>query len=326
MKKALIYTTEDILESDLKEVEELLPTKFTIKETDLEPSSFWNPYFKYFEISWNWFRANLPSLGNDIVCYHTSQTQLREVRVTDLLGMYSLDNNKVHEFWIGSSKKLRAKAEKNGFKSNFAWLFIHEYLHGAEHFAKVKDRVHEMEKQGKLKDLLMIHRERELLKRKKTLLERIVSLLTKLLRLKMRTVTPLPQEYWDSVSQRYGRVNKKYPLTGRHIGVDCACPEKTPVRARADGRLVDAGFGQATGVYCIYEFTVNGQVYQERYCHLSATYPLNWYKAGDIIAETGNTGQSTGPHCHIDTWYNKVNLAGITKHNWDELTLDPKSI
>lgn len=64
--------------------------------------------------------------------------------------------------------------------------------------------------------------------------------------------------------------------------------------------------------------------YEERYCHLMKMGTEGKVKKGDIIGYTGNTGMSTGPHLHVDTWVDKVQK--ITKDNWRKVTVDPLSI
>ena len=92
------------------------------------------------------------------------------------------------------------------------------------------------------------------------------------------------------------------PLThgrGVHQGVDIAAAPGQPVRASADGIVVEAGevngLGQA--VYVAHGFGVT-----TRYGHMSRidVRPGQRVKRGDIVGRVGNTGRSTGYHLHYE--------------------------
>lgn len=93
-----------------------------------------------------------------------------------------------------------------------------------------------------------------------------------------------------------------HPISGRiapHNGTDFAMPVGTPVLAAADGEVVIARFGPAAGNYVAIR---HGRQYMTRYLHLSrfVVKPGQIVKRGDIIAYSGNTGSSTGPHLHYE--------------------------
>lgn len=127
------------------------------------------------------------------------------------------------------------------------------------------------------------------------------------------------------ISQAYGVKNKAwYPLTGRHIGTDYACPSGTKVAAPFDGEIVTVGFTESLGNYCIYQYRFDNIRYQARFLHLQAIPLLGRYKTGSTIAKTGGTGRVSGPHLHVDVFYNEVRLDKLTAANWDIHTLDPQ--
>jgi murein DD-endopeptidase MepM/ murein hydrolase activator NlpD len=90
---------------------------------------------------------------------------------------------------------------------------------------------------------------------------------------------------------------------GFHTGVDYACGVGTPVRATWTGKVVaHNAWGAAYGKHVIYQATIDGQNTQIAYCHLSridapvgsATRP------GSHLGYSGNTGNTTGPHLHVE--------------------------
>ncbi|HSS52514.1 MAG TPA: M23 family metallopeptidase, partial [Thermoanaerobaculia bacterium] len=92
------------------------------------------------------------------------------------------------------------------------------------------------------------------------------------------------------------------PLThgrGVHQGVDIAAAPGQPVRASADGIVVEAGevTGLGQAVYIAHGFGVT-----TRYGHMSHVdvRPGQRVKRGDVVGRVGNTGRSTGFHLHYE--------------------------
>jgi murein DD-endopeptidase MepM/ murein hydrolase activator NlpD len=93
------------------------------------------------------------------------------------------------------------------------------------------------------------------------------------------------------------RVN---PVTGKnefHDGLDIACPVGTDIYATFYGTVAATGNSKSLGNYIRLAYS-NG--YSALYAHLSKVYVETGDEVnqGDIIALSGNTGQSTGPHLH----------------------------
>lgn len=100
----------------------------------------------------------------------------------------------------------------------------------------------------------------------------------------------------------YREASTKGASTG-HSGIDIATPIGTPVKSIADGTVVaarDGMRGYGTGVF-IDHGIINGKHLVSEYGHLSKFNVKvgDKIKKGDIIAESGNTGISTGSHLHI---------------------------
>ena len=96
------------------------------------------------------------------------------------------------------------------------------------------------------------------------------------------------------------------PRTGvknLHRGVDIAVAHGTPIRAIQDGRVVSAGDAGGYGL-CVVIEDENG--YQSRYAHCSSISVTVGQEVtrGDVIAAVGSTGQSTGPHLHLEVMHN----------------------
>ncbi|MBS1635352.1 MAG: M23 family metallopeptidase [Bacteroidetes bacterium] len=92
------------------------------------------------------------------------------------------------------------------------------------------------------------------------------------------------------------------PKTGKqgefHNGIDLAVPVGTQVRSPMDGVVDLVNSGGDGGNQVIIRHT-NG--YRTGYAHLSKQLVKKGdkVKQGDVIALSGNSGKSTGPHLHL---------------------------
>lgn len=96
--------------------------------------------------------------------------------------------------------------------------------------------------------------------------------------------------------------NRIHPITGLihfHRGIDILAPHGTPIFAPADGVVTFAGTRGGYGITC---FVDQGYGYQTRYGHCSKLHVKvgDEVKRGQIIAEVGSTGMSTGSHLHYE--------------------------
>ena len=93
-----------------------------------------------------------------------------------------------------------------------------------------------------------------------------------------------------------------------HYGVDIAGPYGTPILAAADGKVTFAGWKNGYGWFVLIEHA-NG--YQTGYGHNSEllVHSGQEVKRGQKIAMIGNTGRTTGIHCHFE-----VRIAGDHKN------------
>lgn len=106
-------------------------------------------------------------------------------------------------------------------------------------------------------------------------------------------------------------VDNKWPVTlgygaagnyaaGYHTGIDFGSPVGTPVHAVRRGYVIVSQYDKDYGNYVI----VRG-VFRRRawlYAHLSsrAVSVGKFVKNGQIIGHSGETGNATGPHVHVE--------------------------
>ncbi len=104
------------------------------------------------------------------------------------------------------------------------------------------------------------------------------------------------------VSSRYGyRVN---PMSGKrqfHTGVDISIPRGTDVHATADGIVSFAGRTHNSGNVIVLE---HGHGFNTAYAHNRKLLVKvgDRVTRGEVIAVSGSTGRSTGPHVHYEIW------------------------
>ena len=99
-----------------------------------------------------------------------------------------------------------------------------------------------------------------------------------------------------------------HPVTGvykLHTGVDLGVPSGTPIHAAADGTVILAGWMGAYGYAVVID---HGGGVSTLYGHNSKLLVKagQEVKRGTVIAKSGSTGYSTGPHCHFEKRVNGV--------------------
>lgn len=103
---------------------------------------------------------------------------------------------------------------------------------------------------------------------------------------------------------------KSFPITSPfgprwgkfHKGIDLGIPERTPLLAMADGIVTGVGYeAGGYGHWITYKIPSNGlNVIYGHLCEAPKVSKGTAIKKGQIIALSGNTGHSTGPHLHLE--------------------------
>lgn len=103
------------------------------------------------------------------------------------------------------------------------------------------------------------------------------------------------------ISSRYGAASSIRSST--HTGLDIAAKIGTPIKVIAKGTVT---FAAQSGSYGNLVKVDHGNGLETWYAHTSKMYvkPGQEVKAGDVIAAVGNTGNSTGPHLHLEVRIN----------------------
>lgn len=109
------------------------------------------------------------------------------------------------------------------------------------------------------------------------------------------------------ISQGWGKNPDFYARWGLdgHNGEDIACPVGTEVYAPIDGKVKIKSDPNGYGDFIYLEgssFDENNKRRRITLAHLSSFKVKNgaFVNAGDVVALSGNTGASTGPHLHFD--------------------------
>jgi murein DD-endopeptidase MepM/ murein hydrolase activator NlpD len=117
-------------------------------------------------------------------------------------------------------------------------------------------------------------------------------------------VTPNGWPAGGKISSTFGM--REHPRFGGrrfHTGIDITMPIGTPLHATADGVVSFADRSGGSGNIVVIE---HGHGLSSVYAHNTKNLvrPGQTVKRGDIIAYSGSTGISTGPHVHYEVWRN----------------------
>lgn len=126
-----------------------------------------------------------------------------------------------------------------------------------------------------------------------------------------------------TVTSEYGAMESF--RTAPHTGIDYACPEGTELHAPVDGIVSavkdygDVGLGKA-----VFVKMEDGQQYVLGHLSEIKVEVGDVVKTGDLLALSGNTGNSTGPHLHFGAF--DVNGNPIDPGNipWDVFVMDAR--
>lgn len=122
-------------------------------------------------------------------------------------------------------------------------------------------------------------------------------------------IQPVSNSDLKRIASGFGyRIDPVYKTARMHAGLDFTAETGTPVYATGDGVVEIAGSqGDGYGNKVIIN---HGYGYETLYAHNSRVLVRagEKVKRGQTIALVGNTGKSTGPHCHYEVWKNGVKI------------------
>jgi murein DD-endopeptidase MepM/ murein hydrolase activator NlpD len=118
-------------------------------------------------------------------------------------------------------------------------------------------------------------------------------------------IQPVSNKDLKRIASGFGyRIDPVYKTTKFHAGLDFAAPIGTPIYATANGTIETAGnTGNGYGNHVVIN---NGYGYSTLFGHMFRIKVKSGQKVkrGEIIGWVGNTGKSTGPHCHYEVHRN----------------------
>ena len=106
-----------------------------------------------------------------------------------------------------------------------------------------------------------------------------------------------------TITSRFGAVSRI--RSSAHTGLDIAASTGTSIKAAASGTISYAGYKGSYGNLVIIN---HGNSVETYYAHCSKIYVSvgDTVSQGDVIAAVGSTGNSTGPHLHLEVRINGV--------------------
>ena len=94
-----------------------------------------------------------------------------------------------------------------------------------------------------------------------------------------------------------------FGVSNYHSGLDIAVPSGTSVKAADGGKVVTAGWHRSYGYYVVINHENGKTTHYAHNSKLLVSVGERVYQ-GQVIAKSGSTGNSTGPHCHFEVRVN----------------------
>lgn len=110
------------------------------------------------------------------------------------------------------------------------------------------------------------------------------------------------------ITSKFGK--RRHPILHKmkvHFGTDYAAPHGTPIRATANGTVIQTGYTSGNGNFVKIR---HNRTYETQYLHMSKILVKKgaYVSQGDIIGKVGSTGLATGPHVCYRFWKNGVQV------------------
>jgi murein DD-endopeptidase MepM/ murein hydrolase activator NlpD len=122
-------------------------------------------------------------------------------------------------------------------------------------------------------------------------------------------IQPVSNADLKRIASGFGyRIDPVYKTVKLHNGLDFSAPQGTPIYATANGVIRTASnLGTGYGNHVVIN---HGYGYETLYGHMFRIKVKSGQKVkrGEIIGWVGNTGKSTGPHCHYEVHKNGRHL------------------
>jgi murein DD-endopeptidase MepM/ murein hydrolase activator NlpD len=122
-------------------------------------------------------------------------------------------------------------------------------------------------------------------------------------------IQPVSNRDLDRIASGFGmRIDPVYGTPKLHKGLDFTASQGTPIYATGNGVVRESGFSE--GGYGNHVVINHGYGYETLYGHMVRVKVRNGQrvKRGELIGWVGNTGKSTGPHCHYEVHVNGVEV------------------
>tara|TARA_B100000427_G_scaffold90983_1_gene75125 strand:+ start:2299 stop:3228 length:930 start_codon:yes stop_codon:yes gene_type:complete len=121
--------------------------------------------------------------------------------------------------------------------------------------------------------------------------------------------TPSIRPLYGRVMSRYGW--RRHPISKKrrfHKGIDIASWTGAPIHVTADGIIEYAGWSRTFGYVVVVNHSYGYRTYYA-HCSQILVKRKEIVKKGQVIAQVGSTGLSTGPHLHyeIRKWNQRLN-------------------
>lgn len=136
---------------------------------------------------------------------------------------------------------------------------------------------------------------------------------------------PFDEDINYTITSKYGK--RIDPITGLesfHLGIDIGLAEGTEILSSYDGIVYKKGYSEdGLGEYIKIKHIIETEQYLTVYGHLKRNSIIvkegDTVNKNDIVALSGNTGKSTGPHLHFEV--HLLNKDGTLNQKLDPINI-----